>query len=116
MSKNAHREFFAIGRRKLLSLCLLAALATPVCAEAEQYSGSSSATVNIDAVLVDPSGFEADGAGAVERATSFETADMAVLVIWAALVLSMAGIAFANQRRSKRAVNLPHLGQSDSAS
>jgi hypothetical protein len=56
MSKNAHREFFAIGRRKLLSLCLLAALATPVCAEAEQYSGSSSATVNIDAVLVDPSG------------------------------------------------------------
>ena len=115
MSKKVRREFCDISRQKLLSLWLLAALATPVCAGTEQYAGSSSA-VNIDAVLVDPSGFEADGAGAVERATSFEATDLAVLLIWAGLALSMAGIAFADQRRSKRALNGPLLGESESAS
>jgi hypothetical protein len=116
MSTKACRKFFYVSREKLLSLCLLAALATPACAGAEQYAGSSNATLNMDAVFVDPSGFEADGAGAVERATTFEATDMAALMIWIALALCMAGLAFADLRHSKRPVDVPPLGESDSAS
>jgi hypothetical protein len=104
MLTRAHRIwFFGNSRQKLLSLCLLAVLGTPVSARDEQYAGSSSPAVNLPAF--DPNGLEADGAGAVERATSLETTDLTLLTIWAALALTMAGTALADKLRSRQAAD-----------
>jgi hypothetical protein len=110
----ARKALLDNGRQKLLSLCLLGVLAATASVRAEQSAGTSSAPANI--VAVDPNGFEVDGAGAVENEVSFETADETLLLIWAALALTMFGIAVADLRAARQSTNAVILGELDSNS
>jgi hypothetical protein len=114
MSNRTDRHpFFGDSRRKLLSLCLLTALATP-CAQAKQAVGNPNATVSSDAVSIDPNGLEMDSASAIDRALPSETTDIVLLMICAALALAMAGIGVADERRPKQPANAPALGEPES--
>jgi hypothetical protein len=117
MSNRTNRHpFFGNSRRKLLSLCLLTALATTASAQAEHAAGSPSGTVSGDAVSIDPNGFEMDGAaGAIERALPSETTDIVLLMVCAALALAVAGIGLADEFRLKHPANAPILGEPASA-
>ena len=110
----ARQALFDNGRQRLMSLCLLGVLATTGSARAEQSSDTPSAPASM--VAVDPNGVEVDGAGAVESNVSFEAADKTLLLIWAALALSLLGIAVADLRASKPSMNAAILGELDSHS
>ena len=99
----ARNALFDNGRQKLLSLCLLGVLAATAPVRAAQFPDTPGAPASIAAV--DPSGLEADGAGAVESDVSFETADKTLLLIWAALALTMFSIAVADLRGAKQSTS-----------
>ena len=99
----ARKALFDSGRQRLMSLCLLGVLATTGSARAEQSSDTPSAPASM--VAVDPNGLEVDGAGAVESNVSFESADKTLLLIWAALALTMFSIAVADLRGAKQSTS-----------
>jgi hypothetical protein len=114
LNRTNRHPCFTSSRRKLLSLCLLTALATTASATAERAVGSPSGTASSDAVSIDPNGLEMDGAGLLERALPSETTDIVLLMTCAALALAMAGIGVADARRSQQPANAPVLGEMES--
>jgi hypothetical protein len=97
------RTFLADCRPKLLSLCLVTALAATASAHPIQSTGSSRPPSHTDTAFIDPNGLEVDGAGAAESGFAFDTTDMTLLMIWIVLTLGLVGGALAAERDRRRA-------------
>jgi hypothetical protein len=86
-----------LNTRKLPSMCLLAVLAT-----------GASASRSADVIFIDPNGFEIEGAGSIQSALPSDTTDMTLLLISAALALTVVGFGVAEELRPKAFANRPH--------
>jgi hypothetical protein len=97
------RAFFADSRPKLLSLCLVSALAATASGHPISPTGNPRPPADTDTGFIDPNGLEMDGAGAAESDFDFNTTDMTLLMIWIALTLGLVGGALAAERDRRRA-------------